>query len=217
MQVIEYKAQMPVQMVFEADPQADDYVGTDDDWPFVVEFVDPMPVVWSTVVAEIIHHCRSCLDNAWFAVEPVRKYGFPYHPQYYRQRQRAASKARVREAFKALRAEKLSKQGHTLQVLAQLDNLNKHEMLTLCAMWSPEWSPMQLGELEADLIIQAPAPFAMTLAPGESFAHSVPFEVAFPKTRCTKGGEPVLELLGEMIEKTNRAFSLIASIPGVGS
>lgn len=214
----EFRERNPYRAVFNGDTHKG--FGT-----FIVSVDEEIPPMWGVVVGEVLHLLRTSLDNAWWVMggRGKRRDRFPFleNPEGFEARFQGKQKGAVKAAVDILREIESYKAGNPLWVLAQLDNLNKHEAPILCSSRIGEFTVAVPGG-GAHV-----APFLESLEEGTAFflpvvaghemdvEHQIPFEITFADMEFAKGGAviPTLENFASVTDSIVHAFAAKGLIP----
>jgi hypothetical protein len=181
---------------------------------FAIDEAVRIPEDWGAIIGEIIHNCRTCLENAWHDIEgrPPSNTNFPFHGNTEGMkaglhRKKTATK---KTAVEFLLTIKETDRWDPLVMLANLDDRNKHRTMIVCGAQLAQGLPLtDAGQffrpLEDGAIFTC---ILNDLADKVNMEHQLPFEIAFAEAEITKGDAvlPTLENLLSIADSIVSAF-----------
>ncbi len=207
----EFRERNPYRAVFNGDAQ--------NGWAtFVVHVDEDIPPMWGVIVGEVLHLCRTSLDNAWFVISGrTRRDEFPFVQDSgaFKTRFRGREKGAIKTAVEILTAIESYRTGNPLWTLSNLDNFNKHESPLLCSSRLRDFIVISgaaahpvvfLEPLEEGSILLLPVASELDL----NVEHKIPFDVTFEEVEFANGGG-VVPMLDSFVSEADKILSAFAA------
>ena len=206
----EFRERNPYRAVFNGDAQGG--------WAtFAVRVDEDIPPMWGVVVGEVLHLCRTSLDNAWFIIGGrTRRDEFPFAQDLdaFKTRFKGKAKGAIKTAVEVLASIESYRTGNPLWILSNLDNLNKHESPLLCSSRLRDFVITSGGAAHPVAFLEPLEEGSILLLPVASevelnVEHRIPFEVTFEDVEFANGGAvvPILESFVSEADKILSAFA----------